>query len=58
MNGMSFGFSPAGFNQIIVFTGMDLEAMKEILPDNPKMEIIVWDSGHGVYVAGIRKEAT
>lgn len=58
MNGMSFGFSPAEFKQIIVFTDFDLEAMKKILPANPRMEVIVWDSGHRVYVAGIRKEAT
>lgn len=58
MNGMSFGFSPAEFKQIIVFTDFDLEAMKKIVPANPNMEMIVWDSGHRVYVAGIRKEAT
>lgn len=56
MKGVSFGFSPAGFDQIVVFTGLDLDAMKEIVPANPQMEIIVWDSEHKVYVAGIRKE--
>lgn len=58
MNEMSFGFSPAEFKQIIVFTDFDLEAMKKIVHANPKMEMIVWDSGHRVYVAGIRKETT
>lgn len=55
MNGISFGFSTAGFNQIIVFT--DGEDLKKIVPANPQMEIIILDDEHRVYVVGIKNEA-
>ena len=53
--GKSFGFSPSGYNQILVFT--DGDEFKEIVAANPGMTVIIQDSSHNVYVAGIKEAA-
>lgn len=55
--GISFGFSPAGFNQILVFN--DREDFQKIMAANPHMTAIVGDSDRtqfipGVFIAGVR----
>ena len=51
--GQSFGFSPAGYNQIIIFT--DEEDFQKSVSANPGMAVIIQDDRHGVYVAGVLK---
>ena len=58
--GYSYGFSPVGFNQIIVFS--DEQAFKEIVAANPNMTAIMGADDHtrenypGVFIAGVRAE--
>lgn len=54
--GQSFGFSPSGYNQIVIFT--DEENFKKTVSANPGMEVIIQNSRHRVYVAGIKAEAS
>lgn len=54
--GMSIGFSPAGFNQIVVFT--EKKDFKEIVAANPAMTAIIEDSDHNIYIAGIKGAAS
>lgn len=51
--GQSFGFSPAGYNQIVIFT--DEGDFKKAVSANLGMAVIIQDSRHGVYVAGVVK---
>ena len=51
--GRSFGFSPAGYNQIIIFT--DEADFKKSVSANPGMAVIIQDNRHGIYVAGVLK---
>lgn len=53
--GKSIGFSPAGFNQIVVFS--DENDFKCIVAANPAMTAIIEDSDHNIYIAGIKEEA-
>lgn len=56
--GRSFGFSPAGYNQVILFN--DEEEFKEIVAANPNMTAIMGADDHtrneypGVFIAGVR----
>ena len=50
-----FGFSPAGFNQILVFTGG--EPPQEIVAANPRMCEILRNDDHNVYIWGLKAEA-
>lgn len=54
--GTSIGFSPAGFNQIVVFT--DRNDFKNIVASNPGMTAIIEDSDHNIYIAGVKAEAS
>ena len=57
MNVQSFGFSPAQYNQIVVFT--DEEDFQKIVAANPDMTAIMGADDHtkrnfpGVFIAGI-----
>lgn len=50
-----FGFSPAGFNQILVFIGG--EPSKEIVAANPRIHEILRIDDHDVYICGLKGEA-
>lgn len=55
--GISFGFSPAGFNQILVFNSR--EDFQKIMAANPHMTAIMGYSDQtqfipGVFIAGVR----
>lgn len=50
-----FGFSPEGFNQILVFTGG--EPPQEIVAANPRMSEILRNDDHKVYIWGLKAEA-
>lgn len=58
MMGKSFGFSPAGLNQVILFN--DEEEFKEIVAANPDMTVLMGGDGHdrkgfpNVFVAGLK----
>lgn len=51
--GQSFGFSPAGYNQIVIFT--DEGDFKKAVSANLGMAVIIQDSRQGAYVAGVVK---
>lgn len=57
-SGMSFGFSPAGYNQIILFT--DEGMFQTVMAANPHMTAIVGADDHtkkefpGVFLAGVK----
>ena len=59
--GYSYGFSPVGFNQIIVFS--DEQAFKEIVSANQNMTAIMGADDHtrknypGVFIAGVKAAA-
>ena len=59
--GYSCGFSPVGFNQIIVFS--DEQAFKEIVAANPHMTAIIGADDHtrknypGVFISGVKAVA-
>lgn len=53
--GKSIGFSPAGFNQIVVFT--DGGEFKNIVAANPDMTAIIEDHDHNIYIAGVKEGA-
>lgn len=56
--GRSFGFSPADYNQIIIFN--DEDQFKKIVTANPNMAVIMeahdhtTGDGSGVFIAGIK----
>lgn len=52
----TFGFSPVGYNQIVIF--LNEEEFRKIVSANPRMTAIIQDSGHKIYVAGIKAEAS
>ena len=54
--GTSMGFSPAGFNQIVVFS--DKNDFKDIVAANPAMTAIIKDSDHNIYIAGVKAGAS
>ena len=54
--GTSMGFSPAGFNQIVVFS--DKNDFKDIVAANPAMTAISEDSDHNIYIAGVKAGAS
>lgn len=60
-SGMSFGFSPAGYNQIILVT--DEEMFQTVMAANPHMTAIMGADDHtkkefpGVFLAGLKGEA-
>ena len=49
------GFSPAGFNQILVFVGDN--PTEDIMAANPRMSEILRDDDHHVYIWGIKAAA-
>ena len=54
--GISMGFSPAGFNQIVVFS--DENDFKNIVAANPMMTAIIEDGDHNIYIAGVKAGAS
>jgi hypothetical protein len=50
------GFSPAGFNQIVIFS--DENDFKDIVAANPAMTAIIEDSDHNIYIAGVKAGAS
>lgn len=61
-SGMSFGFSPAGYNQIILFT--DEGMFQTVMAANPYMKAIIGGDDHtktmfpGVFLAGLKEETS
>lgn len=51
-----FGFSPASFNQILVFIGG--EPSQEIVAANPRMSEILRNDDHNIYIWGLKAEAS
>lgn len=54
--GPSMGFSPVGFNLIVIFS--DENDFKDIVAANPAMTAIIEDSDHNIYIAGVKAGAS